>query len=483
VATYQSEAARIARQRALAEALRASGNEALPASIRTSGRFDAPVSGWQHANKALQQLLGGYTNYKADKAQKDLDTQDKQVLADLLNAKRAAQAPDVNGELDPAIQSDAGPTPVPAASKPLSKAEREAKLQAALMRGMEFGGSSTPYAQEMTERELFPAVQQPYTLNNADGSEMRYSGDNIPIAAGLSNDVPKETAEDRMLIDIEDPAAPGGRRTIKRSEWNGEPLWHKPTGGSGADDATMADLDEEALDNAVLDVMRDPNQMKQYATFGRPGQAIRTKINNAQAKKMKELGITNNQLAAFRSRVQGELKSTKGLVEMQNAVASYKKLARFNGDRLLELVADVDVTGVPAIEGLARWAKERGGSVDTAEFQSVLKTYQTEVARIIAQPRLIGQLTDTQIQEMQKVVSGTASAPQLRRVIGRLNLEMDMREKGIEAQIATSGGNLNIPGTEAVSPSAGGPTAGTVVDGYRFKGGDPNKQENWEPVQ
>lgn len=29
---------------------------------------------------------------------------------------------------------------------------------------------------------------------------------------------------------------------------------------------------------------------------------------------------------------------------------------------------------------------------------------------------------------------------------------------------------------------AGAPKPGTVEDGYRFKGGDPSKQENWEPV-
>ena len=39
-------------------------------------------------------------------------------------------------------------------------------------------------------------------------------------------------------------------------------------------------------------------------------------------------------------------------------------------------------------------------------------------------------------------------------------------------------------GKDYQAPQAdGGPAAGTVVDGYRFKGGDPSKQENWERVK
>ena len=36
----------------------------------------------------------------------------------------------------------------------------------------------------------------------------------------------------------------------------------------------------------------------------------------------------------------------------------------------------------------------------------------------------------------------------------------------------------------AAKPSAPKPpAAGDVIGGYRFKGGDPNKQESWEAVQ
>jgi hypothetical protein len=39
-----------------------------------------------------------------------------------------------------------------------------------------------------------------------------------------------------------------------------------------------------------------------------------------------------------------------------------------------------------------------------------------------------------------------------------------------------------VGGQPSAAPS-GAPAVGSVEDGYRFKGGDPSKQENWEPVQ
>ena len=38
-------------------------------------------------------------------------------------------------------------------------------------------------------------------------------------------------------------------------------------------------------------------------------------------------------------------------------------------------------------------------------------------------------------------------------------------------------------GAAPVQEAAGGPPVGTVRNGYRFKGGNPNDSNNWEPVQ
>lgn len=447
---YNSEAAKIQRQRALAESLRATGNEALPASIQTGGRFDAPVSGWAHANKALATMLGAYTNRQADKQQEKLNQEDQAVLASVLEAQRASQHPEES-------MSEVVPMQSPADRVKAFEPERQQMLQAAILKGQQFGGSAAPFADEMAKRELFPAEQSPYTLGAGD---VRFDKANAPVAMG----VPQRPAAtpSRQFMEIIDPKMPGGHRMIEESEYEpGMQRYYQPRAASTHDGGAAGPaetMDEMSLENAALDVMRDPQALRQYAVGNSDkARGDRVKINNRIAGKMKELGITNNQLAKFRSDVQGQLKSRKGLIEMQNAVESFEVLARGNGDRLLELVGSVNVTGIPVLEGVARSLKASLGDADAAEFQSVLKTYQTEVARIISQPRLVGQLTDSQIDEMKKVASGAASPEQLVRVVKRLNFEMDLRSKGIEQSLAKAGGALDIPGTAPATPPSEDP--------------------------
>jgi hypothetical protein len=59
-----------------------------------------------------------------------------------------------------------------------------------------------------------------------------------------------------------------------------------------------------------------------------------------------------------------------------------------------------------------------------------------------------------------------------------LKQKADNRQTAIDG-ISRAAGNTYKPS----APSGGGPKPGTIEEGYRFKGGDPAKQENWERVQ
>lgn len=188
--TYDVESAKIKRQRMIADALRESGNEALPASIHTGGRFDAPVSPWQYASKALQQVLGAVNERQADKAEAKLSQQDKAQLAEVMQAQAAAQPDDApTGDLDP-VPVLPGPT----------KAERQQKALAAAMRGQQFGGSAAPFSDEIVKQQLFPSE---YTIG-ADDTRMRGGA---PIAYGLPRTV-NQPADDRALVPFEASTIP-----------------------------------------------------------------------------------------------------------------------------------------------------------------------------------------------------------------------------------------------------------------------------------
>lgn len=318
------------------------------------------------------------------------------------------------------------------------------------IKGFDVGGVPNAIGEQILAQLFNPKTPDDFTLNEGD---TRHRGRTGQIIARGQPKAVKEDPTDRMLINVVDPTSKSGYRTIKRADWKGEQEYQKPSASGEMTSGTDYN-DPEYIDYATRLVLQDPANMRQFASFGKAGQVVRDKINANSAKMLKAAGMSVNDLNTARARSKGEVKSTSKMVDQLNLITAYEKLAEFNGARLLELVNGVDETGIPAVEGFIRKAKRLGGNVDTAEFQSVLQTYQTEAARIINNPNLTGVLSDTARQEMQAVVDGRASAPQLRRVVNRLNLEMGVRRTALEQQIAVSGGAMQV-----VPNAPGGPTA------------------------
>ena len=186
------------------------------------------------------------------------------------------------------------------------------------------------------------------------------------------------------------------------------------------------------LENAFALTQRFPQPLFFFAVpFGAAGKNARDQINKIMQKQLDVAGISPTKLVQMRAQAKAQAASGKQLTEMSNAVGAYEKLAKFNGERILQLIDNLDDTGLPVLEGFKRRAQRGIGSDDSAELMSVLIPYQTDVARIINNPRLVGVLPVEALKEAQNMVPSSMTKSQAKRIIGRIAVEMDMRAGSI----------------------------------------------------
>ncbi len=218
-------------------------------------------------------------------------------------------------------------------------------------------------------------------------------------------------------------------------------------------------LDDKTLEVAIPSVMADPARMYDY-TPGRGAAAapVKKQINDAIADRLKAANMKPEDLVRLRATAKAEGTSITKMTQQVNAISSFESLARFNGDRLLELVDKLDDTSIPLIEGASRLAKRKGGGEDAAEFSSVLQSFQTEAARILNNPNMTGVLTEGARQDMQHVISGDVTAGQAKRIVNRIFAEMDVRKGSFDLAIQNAGQALTPaypqPGGAEASPMA-----------------------------
>lgn len=238
-------------------------------------------------------------------------------------------------------------------------------------------------------------------------------------------------------------------------------------------------LDPDTLKLAVAAVKADPNQMKQFVpSMGKAGMPQRNQINAAIAQDLKGGGHSPEQLVQGRALSKAEATSIGKLVGQKNAIAAFETVAKFNGDRVLQLLGTLDNSDIPIIAAGERMALRAGGSADAAEFSSVLNSFQTECARVLNNPTMAGVLSDSARHELQDVVSGKMSGTQLMRVIPRIHAEMESRKSGLAQEIAAASSNLNPlssapaakpgdPGQERIQNNSQPIKAGSILNGKR----------------
>lgn len=185
-------------------------------------------------------------------------------------------------------------------------------------------------------------------------------------------------------------------------------------------------------------------------------------------------------MAARRQEFRADANSLNKMTMSYDAITAFEKTAVRNGDALVQLGKKVDVTGVPVIEKWIRAGRQATGDADVAEFHAQLMLYRAEAARILVNPNLTGQLTDSARHEVEEFLKGNASAPQIERVVNRLKTDFDNRKHTLEEQMdeartrMSGGARSSKPSAAqpapiekrfAADPAVKGMKLGTIVNG------------------
>ena len=115
------------------------------------------------------------------------------------------------------------------------------------------------------------------------------------------------------------------------------------------------------------------------------------------------------------------------------AIEPFKKMLDTNIDIAKNLSKEVISTNSAYANKSLNWIKQNAGdNPDTAEFLAQMRFVETEAARVLNNPNLTGQLTDSARREMESVVSGNLPINSLDRVLARIKSDGDNRVKSLE---------------------------------------------------
>lgn len=203
-----------------------------------------------------------------------------------------------------------------------------------------------------------------------------------------------------------EPAAPGGNTIIQ------------PT----MDDSTLTFFARQYLQDKVM-----PN-------FGQ-GQAAAKMRNQFMAKVSEMANETGVNPVANAADLGADKAALNQAQKQYTAVKSFKETARKNIDVLKTALKDTPDVGIPILDQPWRKLLQMTGDKRMAKFQAALGTVQPEISRILNSANLTGVNTVHAQEEVNKILSPSATVGQMLESLGVLEQDMDNRETSMIDQI------------------------------------------------
>lgn len=117
-----------------------------------------------------------------------------------------------------------------------------------------------------------------------------------------------------------------------------------------------------------------------------------------------------------------------------SAVTAFENTAQRNIKIMQDAMKKVTDTGIPVLNRPLRDLQNMTGNKDVAAFNAAVRVVIPEIARILAQPNLTGQLTDTARHEIESVIRLDSTVEQMNAVMDLLIRDMAGRKTDLAIQ-------------------------------------------------
>jgi hypothetical protein len=185
----------------------------------------------------------------------------------------------------------------------------------------------------------------------------------------------------------------------------------------------------------------------QMPALGMGNATARAQIINEAAKMYPKLNPAAN--AAEYSANKNSLSATQ---KMRDAVVSFENTALKNWDQFERTVKPIVDSGSPILNIPLRAINQKGlGSPELLAFNAARQVAINEIAKVVSNPTMAGQLSDTARKEVEAFVPENATIAQIFAVGKILKTDMANRKQSLDDIIADQKGRLGIVGRGAAS--------------------------------
>ncbi len=238
----------------------------------------------------------------------------------------------------------------------------------------------------------------------------------------------------------------------------------KPSAGEQG----VVDLSPAGLD-AAAQMYAQTGQLPPMGMGAAAGSA-RTRIINRAAELFPGLNVASNK-AGYTA----DSGSLSAIQKQRDSISAFENTAQKNIDQFLKVAQAVPDTGIPLLNTPARWAAGAAGSEAQAKYAAARQVAISEIAKIVQNPTLAGQLSDSARHEIEVFNPQNATLKQTVAVMNLLKQDMKNRADSLDTQLkdirGRIGGAQGQNATPAAPAGSTGPQVGSVVtyNGKRYR--------------